>query len=121
MKKYAYLGTDKQTKFGCVSQEKYGCILLSLLSFDQLIPEELEASDFIHASSNWGGRDKVSETLRSYKARCTGRSISLEKPLIISGIDYDTFGSTRWDFEVYSLSEVIVEDSREIERYNIKQ
>jgi hypothetical protein len=113
MKKHAYLGTNKNGE--------YGCILVSLLSFDQLIPEELEASDFIHASSNWGGRDKVSETLRSYKARCTGRSISLENPLIISGIDYDTFSSTEWDFEVYSLSEAIVEDSRAIERYNIKQ
>ncbi len=113
MKKHAYLGTDKNGE--------YGCILVSLLSFDQLIPEELEASDFIHASSNWGGRDKVSRTLGRYIARCTGRSISLEKPLIISGIDYDTFGSTGWDFEVYSLSEVIVEDSRAIERYNIKQ
>lgn len=118
MKKYAYLGTDKRTKYGHV-YEKYGCILVSLLSFDQLIPEELEASDFIHASSNWGGRDEVSRTLERYKARCTGRSIALKNPLIFSGIDYDTFSRTDWDFEVYNLSEVIVEDSRAIERYNI--
>ena len=87
--KYAHLGTDKRTKYGH-AYEKYGCILVSLLNFDQLIPEELETSDFIHASSNWGGRDEVSRTLGRYKARCAGRSIALKNPLIFSGIDYDT-------------------------------
>ncbi len=34
MKKYAYLGTDKQTKFGCVSQEKHGYILSKVIVED---------------------------------------------------------------------------------------
>lgn len=111
MKKYAYLGTDESGE--------YGCVLLSLLSYDQLIPEELETSDFIHAPSNWGGRDKVSRIVDNEGVEFSGRAISVPDGLMFTGEDGDNGFTSWWRFKVTDIKEVIITNEWYASRYNV--
>ena len=111
MKKYAYLGTDESGE--------YGCILFSLFSFDQLIPDELEPSDFIHAPSNWGGRDLISRIVEEEGVEFTGREIYVPDSLVFTGDDGDMFRPDHWRFNVYHIKEIKITNEWYASRYNV--
>lgn len=100
MKKNAYLGID------CTG--KYCCILKTFLSFKQMSEnaKDIEASDFLHESTNWNGRDEVKRTLK-IKNWKIDHCIILPQPIIFSGSDYDTGYEYPWTFVVASIAEVV--------------
>ena len=98
MKKHTYLGVSESHR-SC-------CLLYSLLPFDSLVPDELERSDFIHRSTNWGGGDDIDRTLKFEKKIPTIRKIVLKKPLVFDGKDYDWGHYYPWSFSVHEIWEL---------------
>lgn len=96
MKKYVMLGVNGN----------YCCELLSLFSFENLIPSELEASDFIHGATNWCGQDDINRTLEIIKMKQTGRKIILDNPIVFRGSDEDWGREYPWEFEVKEIHEL---------------
>lgn len=97
MKKHIMLGDD--SKGNC-------CILECLLPFDQLIPDEIESSDFKHDATNWGGCDDMKRTLSIKHLTLTGRVIHLNNPIWFCGTDTDMGHSYNWYFNVIDIYEV---------------
>ena len=73
MKKYKFLGMN--------TADNKCCVLSCMIPFDKLIPDELEASNFSHYSTNWGGRDDIERTLKLEGLQLTGKKILLKEPL----------------------------------------
>lgn len=96
MKKYVMLGVNGN----CC------CELFSLLSFNNLIPDEIEASDFIHDATNWCGRDDINRTLGIICMKQTGRKIILDNPIVFRGRDGDWGREYPWEFEVKEIHEL---------------
>lgn len=98
MKKYVMLGVNSETNRCC----KLSC----LLSFDNLIPSEIEARDFVHDATNWGGQDEIERTLGFIKMKQTGKKIVLNKKITFSGTDYDMGHEYSWWFYVDEIHEL---------------
>ena len=98
MKKYLMLGVN--------SNNNKCCELKCLLPFSALIPKELEASDFIHNATNWGGCDDISRTLDIHRMKPTGSKYVLVDPIRFHGCDYDCGMSTSWCFKVDEIWEI---------------
>lgn len=84
---------------------EYCCVLKCLLPFGKL-PHELEASDFIHEATNWGGCDKTKRTLKIIKKKPTGRVILLTRPITFNGGDYDSGHEYGWEFTIDRIVEL---------------
>lgn len=97
MKKYTFLGVNKFNR--C-------CILYCIVPFDSLIADEIEASDFIHSSTNWCGCDDVDRALKIINKVPTGKKIELPKPIVYNGSDYDCGHNYSWRFEVNEIWEL---------------
>lgn len=100
MKKHFMLGISN------LGKEKYCCILRCLLSFDKLDVSQIEASDFQHDSTNWGGCDKLNRTIEIGKFELTGNSIHLNSPITFCGADDDMGHRYPWSFEVTDIYEI---------------
>lgn len=98
MKKHIMLGVNSRTN-EC-------CQLSCLLPFCKLIPSQIEASDFEHDATNWGGRDAIGRTLGIIKMTQTGKKIKLPKRIQFSGVDYDCGHGQPWRFEVDEIHEL---------------
>jgi len=96
MKKHTMLGVNKNE---C-------CILTCLIPFNNLAPNEIEASDFVHRSTNWNGRDKIERTLDVVQMKQTGNVIVLDSPIVFRGADKDWGHTYRWSFEVNEIHEL---------------
>lgn len=83
------------------------CLLISLLSFSSLTPEEVEASDFIHDSTNWCGCDSIERTLKLKKLVATGNKITLPHHITFHGYDEDWGHTYPWEFRVNEIHEVV--------------
>ena len=83
------------------------CVLRSYLNFSQLKAEKVISHDMFNASStNWGGKDSVSRTLKIEKLRIIGTQYILPKPITFSGVDYDHGCAQEWDFTVSMIIQV---------------
>lgn len=98
MKKSVMLGVNSRTNHCC----KLSC----LISFDNLIPTELETDDFIHDASGWGGQDEINRTLMFIKMKRTGKKLILDTPLEFRGADYDWGQRYPWRFVVDEIHEL---------------
>ena len=96
MKKYMMLGVNG---LRC-------CILSCLIPFNNLIPDEIEASDFNHRSTNWCGYDYIGRTLDMIEMKQTGNVIVLDNPIVFQGQDYDWGHSYEWLFTVNEIHEL---------------
>ena len=96
MKKYVMIGVN----------DNYCCELFSLRSFDNLISDEIEASDFIHDATDWGGQDSIDRTLKIIGMKQTGRKIILDNPIVFRGRDEDWGREYPWEFEVKEIHEL---------------
>lgn len=99
MKKYKFLGIN--------SKSGKCCVLSCVVPFDKLIPDLIEASDFSHSSTNWGGRDDIERTLKLEGLQLTGNKILLKEPLRYTGTDYDHGHCYGWNFFVDAIAETI--------------
>lgn len=106
MKKYTMIGINSIPRR---SGKTYCCILKCLLPFEKIVKEDIEASDFFHSSTNWGGCDELQQTISIEKLRLTGRSICLENPIIFHGADYDHGHNYGWSFTVNEICETETE------------
>lgn len=100
MKKHTMLGVDLDRK-KC-------CVLKCLLSFNDLINDELEASDFTHESTNWCGCDDIERTLKLRNYKPTGCYRISKHPIIFNGHDSDMGNFHSWSFcvnEIWELEE----------------
>lgn len=97
MKKYKFLGMN--------TADNKCCVLSCMIPFDKLIPDELEASDFSHYSTNWGGRDDIERTLKLEGLQLTGKKILLKEPLAFSGEDHDSGFRYGWTISVDVIAE----------------
>ena len=98
MKKHIMLGVNKKGN-RC-------CQLSCLVPFDGLVVSELEASDFKHDCTNWNGCDEIQRTLEILRMKQTGKKITLDKPIVFYGSDYDWGHTYDWKFEVYEIHEL---------------
>lgn len=99
MKKHTMLGVNSNTQ-SC-------CKLTCLVSFDNLIPEELEENDFVHEATNWNGQDDIDRTLGILNMKQTGKKIVLSKPLQFTGVDHDMGHIYSWRFVVDEIHELV--------------
>ena len=99
MKKHVMLGVNSKTN-QC-------CELHCLLSFDKLIDQQLEASDFKHSATNWCGCDSITRTLSFSNMNQTGRKIVLDDNIVFSGSDFDMGHEYPWKFEIDEIHELI--------------
>lgn len=97
MKKYKFLGINLKSG-KC-------CVLSCVVPFDKLIPGLIEASDFSHSSTNWGGRDDIERTLKLEGLQLTGKKILLKEPLAFSGEDHDSGFRYGWTISVDVIAE----------------
>lgn len=104
MKKIIYVGICKDGK---------ACILKSFACFEKIAAEinDIEASDFVHEATNWGGCDKLDRVLNMREIKLTGRSVNLPTPIKFYGIDQDTNSDFEWSIEVTELREAKEEQS----------
>lgn len=98
MKKYITLGVN--------SKSNRCCILLCIVPFNNLVPSELEADDFIHDATNWCGQDEIKRTLGIIEMKQTGKKIVLNKPIVFYGNDDDWGRAYPWQFEVDEIHEL---------------
>jgi hypothetical protein len=93
---------------GVSKDGKMACILKSLADFDTLNDNryDIEASDFVHDATNWGGCDYIERTCKLEMLRGTGRIIELESPITFFGVDDDMGHSYSWSFNVVQIREV---------------
>ena len=91
---------------GVNSENNKCCKLLCIIPFDNLIPSELEADDFIHDATNWCGQDEIERTLGFIKMKQTGRKIALDNPITFRGSDSDWGRECPWQFEVDEIYEL---------------
>lgn len=91
---------------GVNSKENRCCKLLCIVPFDNLVPFDIEADDFIHDATNWCGQDEIKRTLRVIKMRQTGKKIILDKPIVFHGSDYDWGREFPWSFKVDEIHEL---------------
>ena len=82
------------------------CELICLLPFDQLVPSEIEASDFTNSATDWCGKDYIERTLSMIEMKQTGRKIVLEKPIVFHGVDHDWGHEYPWTFHVKEIHEL---------------
>lgn len=82
------------------------CILTCLIPFNNLIPDEIEVSDFNHDCTNWNGCDDIERTLRFIETKQTGNVIVLDNPIVFRGVDNDWGHSYEWLFEVKEIHEL---------------
>ena len=82
------------------------CELKCIIPFDQLVPHELEASDFSHSATNWCGNDDIARTLGILGMKQTGRKIILKKPIVFHGNDHDCGHVYSWSFAVKEIHEL---------------
>ena len=87
------------------------CILSSIATFDSLVKNanDVEASDFVHSSTNWGGKDSLERTLSLEHLSLTGRELSLPRPIVFTGSDYDSGHNYDWQCNVVKIAETAVE------------
>ena len=97
----------KSIMLGVNSKTNYCCKLFCLMSFDQLVPEELEASDFVHDATNWNGQDEINRTLGFLNMKQTGKKIILKKPLEFAGVYFDCGHEYSWRFAVDEIHELV--------------
>ena len=98
MKKYTMLGVNSRTN-EC-------CVLYCLIPFENLVPSELEKTDFTHESTNWCGRDEIERTLKIIKMKPTGKEIFLIRPIEFFGCDSDMGHSYSWTFKIDTIYEL---------------
>lgn len=107
MEKNIMLGVNNQQSDRNFSN--YCCILECLIPFSELIPDKIEASDFRHTATNWGGCDKIQRTIEIEKLKPTGNKIVLQSPIVFYGEDDDMGHTYQWKFEVNEIHEVKTE------------
>lgn len=98
MKKNIMLGVDSKTNHCC----KLACFI----PFDDLDLDNLEESDFVHEATNWNGQDEIERTLGFIKMKQTGYKLTLNKPLVFTGVDYDCGHEYSWRFAVDEIHEL---------------
>lgn len=96
----------KNIMLGVNSKNNHCCKLYCLLSFQNLIPSEIEASDFTHSCTNWCGNDEIPRTLALINMSQTGNKIVLDKPIVFRGTDYDWGREYPWTFKVDEIHEL---------------
>lgn len=96
----------KHIMLGCNKKSGRCCILKCLLPFEQLVPNELESSDFEHDATNWCGNDDINRTLSIEHLKLTGRFIPLSNSIRFRGCDYDMGHTYPWTFDVTDIYEV---------------
>ena len=99
MKKYKFLGLN--------TADNKCCVLSCMIPFDDLVPDELEASDFSHSTTGWCGRDKIERTLKLEGLQFTGKKILLKEPLAFFGEDHDSGFRYGWTFFVDAIAETV--------------
>lgn len=101
MKKNKYLGLNKD-KTKC-------CILESLADFSTIYNnrDQLETTDFLHSSTDWGGCDDIKRTLKLQQWKMYYNTIKLSKPLHFCGYDSDCGNSYGWNFDVWFIADVL--------------
>ena len=97
MKKYNTIGVNKRGK--C-------CILSCVVPFSSFNANEIEASDFKHDCTNWGGCDDLERTLGLQGYKLTGNKIELPKPITFHGSNSDMGHNYSWEFDVYEILEI---------------
>lgn len=100
MKKHIMLG---------VKNKQFCCVLECLIPFSGLIQDQIEASDFNHDSTNWGGCDKIQRTIEIKKLKLTGNIITLQSPITFYGEDHDMGHTYPWSFDINEIYEVTSE------------
>ena len=64
---------------------------------------DLDESDFIHDSTNWGGCDETKRTLEIENLEVVGKPLFLPHSLVFSGYDYDHGHKYEWEFVVTKI------------------
>ena len=96
----------KDIMLGVNSKSDRCCKLFCIIPFDNLVPSDIEADDFIHDSTNWCGQDEIKRTLGIIKMKQTGKKIVLDEPIVFRGRDYDMGHVYAWQFEVDEIHEL---------------
>lgn len=102
----------KHVMLGVYSPGNTCCVLICLLPFDKLEPDDLEPSDFRHYSTNWCGCDSIERTLELRHLSLTGREFKLKKPLQFHGEDHDCGHVYPWTMLVDTIKEVQVDEDQ---------
>ena len=96
----------KDIMLGVNSKNNRCCKLFCIIPFDNLIPSDIEADDFVHDATNWCGQDEIKRTLDTIKMKQTGKKIILDKPIVFHGSDYDMGHIYSWQFKVDEIHEL---------------
>ena len=93
-----------------ITDDDKACILSSLATFDLLVKNanDVEASDFVHSSTNWSGRDSLERTISIKRLSLTGRELLLPSPIVFTGSDYDSGHNYDWRCNVVKIAETTV-------------